>query len=265
MSLYRFINLEQLQNIFTSSSFRLKRPILWKDKWEGFPFELLDNIEGKKKVKQYLEENRIPFHQDIISILKDTIYCLCFSKTDESEALWNTYYRDACVVRVEIDRKKFLSEFNFGTHSELLDVAYVNDSITESFLMERLRTIIVPISNGAQTDPMKGYTFKRENAYKWEDECRFLFYDPKNLTLKRPGSGQQIFNTQPEMNIDGASVPDEKVIEMPCPLNEMIISVLVHPDADNLFCKKIEEMCKNVCVNYSGRSTMNNPPQIERN
>lgn len=262
MNLYRFINEEKLHNLFDTSSFELKLPLKWKDKWEGFPFELLDNEKGRLKVKQYLEKNNIPFHQDIITILKEAIYCLCFTKTDESEALWNAYYNHNSVVRIEIEKKNFISEFDSGNHSELTDVTYVKDSITESFLLKILSNIIISTETGAKTFPMKGYTFKREKEYFWENECRFLFYETKNLTLERPDSGQQIFCTQANMNIGGNSVPDKKVITMSCPLNEMIKSVLVHPDADRSFCENIEKMCKSVGVYYLGKSTMNSPPQL---
>jgi len=80
--------------------------------------------------------------------------------------------------------------------------------------------------------------------------------------LKRPSSGQRIFNTHANMNITGDSVPNKKMIPMSCPLNEMIESVLVHPDADKSFCIEIQAMCKNVGVNYLGKSTMNCPPQL---
>lgn len=262
MSLYRFINIKQLDSLFTNNSLRLKRPVLWKDKWEGFPFELLDNEEGKQKVKHYLDKNEIHFHEDIITILKETIYCLCFSKTSESEALWNTYYDNTNVVRIEMKKQKIKKYLDFGAHSDLVDVSYVDCSITGAFLMEVLSTIIVPIQNGAKIFPIKGYTFKRKQQYNWENECRFICYDPSNLTLNRPGSRQKILHTQSSINIRTNSVPDEKVIKLACPINELIGSVLVHPDSDKLFGNKIEKMCKNLGVNYLGKSTMNKPPHL---
>lgn len=254
--------MEQLCHLFDTCSFRLKRPQLWKDKWEGFPFELLDNEKGKENITRYLEKNKILFHADIITLLKETVYCLCFSKIGESEAHWNTYYKDTNVVRIEIEKQIFINEFAKENNSKIEDVTYFEESITESFLMKKLGTIIVPIPNGAKTFPMNGYTFKRKQQYGWEDECRFLLYDPRNLTLKRPGSGQIVFNTHPSMNIGGDTVPDEKVIKMECPINKMIVSILVHPDADECFCKEIEELCKEASVNYSGKSTMNNHPSL---
>jgi hypothetical protein len=256
MNIYRFVNFTQLQSLFNDGIFILRRPVLWEDKWEGFPFKILDNSSGRQKISEYFKQENIPFNRDIIAILKNTIYCLCFTKLAESETLWNTYYNHYEVARIEVNKDVFIKNFVVGIYREFLDVEYVPESqITESYLLNLIISKIV-FRDGIQTKtiPTNGYRFKIKERYQWEDECRFLIYEPKNLTMKSDHLKQKVFNIQPEMNLENGIIKDKIELKILKPLNEIIKSILVHPHASDSFCNKVKSMCKIAKVPYLGRS-----------
>ncbi|MCI5209287.1 MAG: hypothetical protein D3910_10940 [Candidatus Electrothrix sp. ATG2] len=257
--MYRFIDLNQLEHVLDTKSFLLKLPSTWKDKYEGFPYAKLDCEEGKRKVQTYFARHGIGFNEDIIRILKTTVYCLCFTKCRESSAHWDAYYSHSDVVRIQVNKPNFCKEFCDGRFGVLKSVKYVVDTESEKFLMKTLKEIVlVKSARTVQTKPARGYLFKRARQFRWEEEVRYLLYDPLNLTIPDPASNQFVFNTNPSLN--RTKLKEAISRGWRCENNELVTSVLVHPDASDVFCERVEKICENHEISFLGKSKMNDAP-----
>jgi hypothetical protein len=260
--MYRFIDEKQLMMSLENKSFLVKLPLVWKDKWEGFPYSLLDNEAGKVKIQRYFERNGIPFEPGIISILKNTVYCLCFTKCSESSALWDTYYNHCDVVRIEVDKIQFRKELCDDHFTYLKPIEYVLEPNSEPFLMQTLKKIVRKKTHGmTKTQPIYGFIFKRRETFSWEKEIRFLWYRPSNLSIPVQNSNQTIFNLNPSLN--KTEIESEVYRNWKCNTNKLIKSVLVHPDASMAFCEKIRKICDKHEIIFLGKSKMNDAPTIE--
>jgi hypothetical protein len=253
--LYRFINKDEFEKILINNTLVLKRPSLWKDQYEGFAFKLLDNQEGKKLIKSYFDSNNIQFFPDFLQILKDTIYCLCFTMTAEDDALWNSYNYNHQAIRLKIARINIESLLPNTTFFILKDVQYENKTTLHGDLNKYLSQIIYKVNGNTKVEPFKGYIVKREE-FRHENEARLLFYNAQNLLAQRNDLDTKVYYVNGGKTQPGIQISDTYELKISQPITQFISSVLIHPEADETYLKLIESLCLKYGVTFAGKSNI---------
>lgn len=231
----------------------LKRPQLWKDPYEGFPFRFLESEQGLLIVNDYFRQNDIFFYDDILSVLKDTIYCLCFTKTPESEAMWKSYNYNTQSLRLSFDFNEIYNIQVNNNYFNLVNVKYSDKEMLKYDLRKYLKTIIYKKNNNIILKPYNGFIIKRRE-FIHENECRLLFYNTNSLLGKNDITKTKIFYLG-ETKIDHSIITDTYKLNMID--NEISIkSVLLHPDYNDFDTNNISQLCSENNIEFLGKSKL---------
>lgn len=223
-SIYRYIPFFTLFDILKNSHLTFVRPALWEDPFEGFLFRKHKTTVGQQQIREYVLRFQ---NQQYYSLLELTLnnfermfFAQSWSKSNESDAIWNTYGYENSGIRIEMDQEYF-TNIDFITR---LEAEYVQKLSLEDDLIR------VGIKEG-KTDLKKLYKFKRE-AFSYEKEIRFI-YEDRNQVNERVGETKDV-------SID----------------TKEIKSVLVHPKAKEYYVDIVRQLCTLYEVPFIGKSKL---------
>ena len=155
---------------------------------------------------------------------------------------------------LEIERKFLVKNDDFKQES------YQHTTIKQGFLNSNKNRIVrIRITDTLAFITVKGKSnLSGTTRFEWEKEIRHLCYDPNNLTFRDEGSRQLVFHTgRPAIS----EIPGSILKPISCPLNEIITSVLVHPEAKAGVSDLVEAICERSSLNFEGRSSLYSSPR----
>ena len=203
----------------------------------------------------------------------------CWSKTNESDALWRIYSYEKMAVRIETEEKAIRSTLENlfqqsnqqGQYSiEIGDVQYdLKDSNCLKEQGEMLKNSLKVVT------PF----FHKRKAFQHENEKRVILFDKSKADIEYIVAwatkvnlhfdGKEKCFTDKEMVIESAvkeirkmqknycteQIKSEMFVKVPC-LSQYIQSVMVHPQADEWIVNLVEKICQRGRLNFIGKSHM---------
>lgn len=214
---FRYISPKAFNKLIKSKVFTFVSPSSWDDKYEGYLYHALQTEEGRKIIEKYAMKCGAEEGEirDKLQYVYDNTRCVCVSGSEDSVVMWNAYDFQNKAIMIEISKAALKDE-----RIMVCPVEYVEDNISLSDEMQKVMN-----ENGIIIH--KVYTTKRR-CFAYEDETR-LFYRTEH----------------PKPNVDA------RIDIVP---SEFIVNVMVHPKATECFVRKIEKVCLENGIKFSGRS-----------
>ena len=279
--LYRIISFPTFINMIENKVERYVNPTSWEDTYEGYMLRMMEKSENRKKVIEVLFDivspNKI---EDVITnylklwAARWLCYGQCWSKTDESDAMWRIYCYDKMAVRIETTEDEIYSLLNHSNLpktcvTEIRDVEYDLDS--ENILKSQAQVLK---ECQKTVDPF----FLKRQAFEHENEKRVIIFDKEKSAitgLTAKGAAFNFHKNNQEIPLDKGllfSKIEDEIIKMQYPYDEenlkreMLInipdisryikSVMVHPQADDWIVNLVEKICNRVGIKCVGKSHM---------
>lgn len=114
MKLYRYISLTEFLEITMCKRLRLKHPVNWPDKYEGYLYQALAQKSGKERFEMLLNnqgiaESNLNEISKMVDLLTNHVYCTCCSTEYDSVPMWNAYNYENKSIMIELDEKGLYS------------------------------------------------------------------------------------------------------------------------------------------------------------
>ncbi len=279
--LYRIISFPCFVNLVESETERFVRPTMWEDTYEGYMLRLLEDTLKYKNVLQVLHEKVSP--NDVYSTMENFIklwtarwlcYGQCWSKTPESDALWKIYSYDKMAIRIESNEERIRSQINnFDSSGQYFAiVGDVNYDLDEGGVLKTQESILSETKNAIGPFYHKRIAFKHENekrvilTYKYKSLVDRLLSLKVSFDFDKANEGKKlsIDNILNEMekaihgilhSFEKEKRETEKFIKI-SNLSQYILSVMVHPQAEDWIVKLVEKICERVKIKSLGKSHM---------
>ncbi len=210
----------------------------------------------------------------IFTYLQWLCYGQCWSKTPESDALWRIYSYDKMAIRIESNEERIRSQINnfdsSGQYSAI--VGDVNYDLDEGGVLKTQESILGETKN--EIDPFyhKRIAFKHENekrvilTYKYKSLIDRLLSLKVSFDFDKANEGKKLStdNILNEMekaiheilhSFEKEKRETEKFIKI-SNLSQYILSVMVHPQAEDWIVKLVEKICERVKIKSLGKSHM---------
>ena len=193
--LYRFISYETLLDYLVNKRFPFSKCKLFKDPWELFfndaEFIIDDNDSWGDPHKEHL-------------------FAMCFTKTEESEALWRIYSKNKSGVKivVSVERlKKLVKDSYLDFDVYLQEMVYDDNVKNEDFFVNKFPN--------AKTikELRRACLFLKRKAFEYEQEVRLV------LDSKKERPDEDIYH----ILVEDPNEIIEKIVLSPRIDNEMVI------------------------------------------
>lgn len=226
-SLYRFISFETFVDIVQRKELAFVRPETWDDPCESYLLKALRSDQGKKEIRDLLDslDSRVhkgKNHDALLKLLGNQFYGQCWTKKDESDALWRIYSNNKKAIRIEIS----IEDLKYLKYEEI-EVVHKHVDYTKTMTLE---SEVNRVFKKETMNPADIFFAKRE-AFDHEDEYRVMVYNP----IERSG--------------------DVIYISFQA-IDHFIKSAMLHPQAPKWFHNTVEEYCKKNEVKYIGQSKL---------
>lgn len=189
--LYRFINYETLLDYLVNKRFSFSKCTLFKDPWELFfndaEFIIDDNDSWVDPHKEHL-------------------FAMCFTKTEESEALWRIHSKNESGVKIvsSVEKLKILVKDSYSAFDVYLQEMVYDDNIkNEDFFINKFPNA------KTHKELRRACLFLKRKAFEYEQEVRLVLDSKKE---------------RPDENIHHIFVEDP---------NEIIEKIVLNPLIDN--------------------------------
>lgn len=163
LTLWRYMGIEELQDIFENKVIRLTPALKFNDPWEGY-IHLEWVKRWERKLWSLADKAPIPdgYVKYYIECVKHNTFIKCFHNADvESDAMWRLYTPKGKGVAIKIDSDELSSPVFFhkpkDLHCDIEAVTYVKEYTEEEPVMK----------------PETMYYFKRK-AFEHEKEIRII-------------------------------------------------------------------------------------------
>lgn len=255
--LYKFMSFYSFVDLIQSKSLNFVRPKVWEDPYEGFIFQKLKTIDGKKEIEYLLK--KIPdniaksIFFDLALKFEKIFYAQSWSLCSESDAMWRIYNYENKTVRIEVLESKIRQIENI----EIVDVEY-DDEINLEREIEKIGLY------KDQTNFMEIYRVKR-TAFRHEREVRLIYQNNEAINQisedKIELFEKALRGTELESvlnDITTKSYPDIFKIDISS-IPSFVNSVCLHPQAPDWFDLTIRKYCELNKINYIGKSKLYTP------
>lgn len=93
---------------------RLKRPVNWPDKYEGYLYKALAQKSGKERFalrlnNQGISESNLSEISKMVDLFTNHVYCTCCSTECDSVLMWNAYNYGNKSIMIELDEEVLYS------------------------------------------------------------------------------------------------------------------------------------------------------------
>ncbi len=268
-SLYRFTSPERFFELVQQQHLTLILPELWPDPYEGFLFRAVESQEGMGKVEEVLkhiisDEGLRKFCLIALTMYKRCRYAQCWTKCQESDALWKMYSHNNKAVRIEIDRRD-VSHLDGVT---AYDIKYADFLDLEG----ELRILFAQSANTLSIFSETAFLTKR-TQFSDEHEVRLLTKNViENLLLRKPWKVQAEMWVYEQSHREGRMDDNAFDLQMkrltrelypPATVNVsfaqidgFVRSVMLHPLAPNELDLQIAAFCAEHSLQYLGKSKL---------
>ncbi len=241
MDLCRYMSFQRFCEILFNQELVLVKPEKWNDGYENYLYRVIQNNETKEKVVSYLQskQNNVSNEQiqemlTFVNVVCDSTHCLCFSKSIDSEVMWNAYsYNSKAIMLITSDYE--IEKLNSPTTGSF-DIKRVKYDL-EDVGLEMMMNLLSVIDNRASIINYDQLFLHKRKCFEYENEFRLI-----------------VSNSQNRNN-------DYVRYQIKC-LSEFIKGVMVHPLADDFYSSLIEKMCTTFNVKYLGKSKIYNITEI---
>jgi Protein of unknown function (DUF2971) len=202
--LFRFIPLNRLLQMLEQDTMAFVYPGLWEDPYEKLILNSSFSIDNQ------------PFDLPV----KDNIFCLCWSGTQNSEAFWKGYTPLNDGICIQLDTEKMLDVLNALTGFDVYigKVNYVRTQDILSSKMRNNRTYIQSLNTPDVGIPHIKLLLQKRLAFRYENEVRILLVPKTRMT--------------------------EKIYHLPLNLREVLTEFLIHPRCGDYFTEMIKDYFK---------------------
>lgn len=280
-SLYRIISFPEFINLVEKETERYRRPTAWEDTYEGFMLQMLSDDSRMNEVLNTLYKN---ISQDINKVIVNYLnmwaakwlcYGQCWSKTEETDAMWRIYSFDRKSIRIETDKETIEDVIHSSEEGKNYSV-YIDDvkyDLDDQADIDSQTKILR--KNPRTIEPF----FHKRKAFEHENEKRVILFDKefeKDILGFRAASVSnnvsRVFHNQQASVSEILKKVKEELIKLRYPfeskqlvenifvskidLSKYIKSVMVHPQADDWIVDLIKVICKKHNLNCVGKSTM---------
>lgn len=276
--LYRYVSFEDFVNLVVNNNDRFVRPICWDDKCEGYLFSHMKELEDVHKIveEMYYKVCRrnyyaIPDNYFKMWHSKSFSYAQCWSKHEETDAMWRCYSYGNRAIRIKTSDEKLLA------HAKRI----FSDPQTFSIhLKEVIYDLDKKVAIDQQIAQMKDSGlahetyFHKRPVFCHEGEYRLLIVDNRLFGASRLSSfgvkhkiEEQMENKSDEERIDFLT---EKIcsqraewnisdntnvrIEKADDILEFIESIMVHPLAPKWYVDIVKDICNLREIKFDGQS-----------
>lgn len=304
--LYRFIPLYELMDICEKpGKLVLKSPRLWDDSYEGYFYKKLMDEESLKimfeRFIELIEDDDLDLEavgekasftmnitnakqKAILSMLRFSamyflIFCISWSKLEESDALWRIYNYDNMALRISTKPKTFKniegiffsevryqSEFNFS--KILYDVLYrdakrkhINMKLFKPFCIKRIqfnheKEVRLFYLHGLPSAPMLNLIMSENHK---DEDLNYVIKNIKNCF----DNDDHFISKEYKKILNRYLVPflEEKttIIELKqinLKPKDLIDDVMVHPLAPDFYVDIVQNYCKRYELKFLGKSKL---------
>ena len=249
--IFRYMKFCSFEKMIHEQRINFKRPELWNDPYENFFFR-----------HKICIKNDSPIHLNPIS---DKFYAVCWTANAESEAFWRLYSRNGLcrTIRIESTVGDILTAIHdampFDLQPAITDfcsagkVVYRKPEVINKVL-DRIYASLAEFDEKVLLRNKKGESwknklmrtlFEKRNAFKYEEEVRFVF----DLFVKQTNEFPKFRFTQ-----------DKSEFSMPFDCRKYIKGILVDPYATDEKVSEIKELVETYGLNIKvEESSMNRP------
>lgn len=284
--IYRIISFPTFINLIENQEERFVNPTSWADTYEGYMLRMLESPENRKEVIQVLYDIVSP--GDIEKVIANYMklwaarwlcYGQCWSKTEESDALWRIYSYEKMAIRIETTVEEINSIFNnselFETYKiEIDDVKYDLDKENtlqgQAEILKQCKKTVDPF-------------FHKRKAFEHENEKRVILFHSARAAVAgfaSKGAHANFYRNNEKLfdNLDGLDskvllpkieeeidkmsnwpmeekTRKELFIKIP-DISQYIKSVMIHPKAEPWIVRLVEQICSRVGIKCIGKSHM---------
>lgn len=285
--LYRIISFPAFINLVEQKKERYVSPATWEDTHEGYLLRLFEHEKYRKEILKKLfadfsGNNISELIYDYMRLWTTRWLCFaqCWSKLDESDALWRIYSYNKMSIRIRTNRNKICRLIN---EPEVKNKYYfdIKNIVYDADNPEDFDKQFEIFSNTAEpTEPF----FHKRKAFEHEQEIRVILTrkdDAKTLSrisssitesnfkLELQNKGYPPHNlTEESLNILVKYISDNQInfknnmyfrdnlmIDIPN-LADYIEGVMVHPQAEDWIVSLVESICKRNGLYFEGKSNM---------
>lgn len=163
-SLFKYMPLERVLEMFTNKTIWFANPTIWKDPFEKRFIQNTYNIGGVLKPYPW----------------KDRVYCMCATQTATSEAYWNAYSAGEIGVSIKFNRQNLLNELDrlaaAGNRIYIGKVQYQQTQDIKAALSGNtfLNPTGAPITSLGKEELKVRLLLLKRLAYQYENELRFF-------------------------------------------------------------------------------------------
>lgn len=282
MNLYRFISFEGLMSLLVYRKERYVRPTVWEDNYEGYLFSHMDNEDDVRQIVTNLYYDVSPRNYNAVSTnffrmwhKKWWSYAQCWSKLDESDAMWRIYSYNNHSVRLRTTKEAICNNLDQMLEKGFYDYIVkevIYDDISEEDI---IRKQVIQMKESK--DVYEAYFHKRL-AFEHEKECRVIITDQRNWLFEELGHSGVQFNLAREIAENKYGHDEiinklvERIMKNRCNWNEgnikeqifisvenlsdYILGVMVNPFAEKWFVDLIKTICDEYKLNFEGQSEL---------
>lgn len=221
--LYRYIPFSSFVSLILSKTLFMSNPLKdWEDTYEGLIYQALKTDEGKKRINQCLNKytNDTEEVKNNLEIYVPNSRALCWSKNNNSIAMWSIYSYNNEAVRIKVERDWF-EKYDVIVK----DIYYAPNN---SSIEDEVKRVFN--DDGYRISDIFG--IKRKD-FEYEEEVRiFRHFNP------RVKVGEQ----DPNIHIDNIS--------------NFIQGVMVHPKAKSSYVNTVKLLCDSNGITFEGKSKL---------
>lgn len=231
LSLYRYISFDRFIQMLFSQELVLIHPSKWDDSYELYWKHYFETGTGRAQLDEYVKQfggDERKHAETAIGLCRfryDRAFCLCFSRENDSEVLWN--------ARADNNRGIMFAT----TRSKIYDLFSDEEDV-----------IIKEVQYDLESTQPQTFLSSFQFAPGWA-----LHENPDELLLHK----RKIFSYEKEVRLilSPDEKPEDPILKYPIPdLSTFIDGVMVHPLASDAYVSSIKLLCEHFNIPFWGRS-----------
>lgn len=246
--LFRYVSFDQFLQIVFTNKISAVLPRKWDDGFEQYWLEYLKTSDGHNSLEKHVKKNlkygeqyvteSIALLENLVNILYDTVYAICFTEAGDEELLWRAKNHDDKTIMICTSAGKISQIGNTTTKfgPEMERIRYdLEDHGSIDELLDKLGFAV----GVAQLNNPYNLLLHKRKCFAYEKEVRLL-YSPDDLSILKDSNGNQ-----------------KDAVELDLP-DGFIQGVMVYPAARDRHVKLIEEICDHFGLRFLGKSNLYN-------
>lgn len=228
MKLYRYISLVEFLEITMCKQLRLKHPVNWPDKYEGYLYNALAQKSGQERFamllgNQELSESNLKEISKMIDLFTNHVYCTCCSTEYNNVLMWNAYNYENKSIMIELNEEAlYMLAEDIQIHPVIYDL--------EDFGIDGYVKNIKFLRGSVGIISPESLLCHKRMCFSYEKEIRIILND-------------------------FSCTDDTKMVPIHH-LDQLICDVLVHPLAPKEYVRIIESICNASHICFSGKSNV---------